>query len=165
MSSASSAAYGIKPLTLTPPPSGSNGSPGSTVKTNLATNNATQVRINKIGGSKRSFRGGSPGNGTITVNPLPATSVPVAGGPGQNPNDNNLNLTKNQATNYKQSELDGAVAYGGRRPKGRRQSLKGGWPAWRCMSGGRSRTCRRKGRRTCRKGRGRGKTCRGRRRK
>ena len=156
MSSESPSAYGMKPNTVGP----STGSIYSDGKIIQANNNETQNRA-KFGGKR--------GGGTITVTPLPHTGMRETGRGGNTSNGNNVAATTTQASLFKQSELDNNVGQSG----GRRRSLKGGWPAWRCMSGGmsggmsrgRSRGKIRKRRTTCRKRKGRGKTCRGRRRK
>ena len=159
----SASAYGYPPQTFKPPPPGSNGSIYSNGAAISANNAELQNKTNKFGGSKRSFRGGAAD--LITV---PAMNVPYREtGAGANTTSANLtNSTKAQAEIYANKQYDGCVGSkdatcgqaGGRKKRGMTKSLtslRGGWPAWGCMSGGR--------RRTCRKRRGKCKTCRKRR--
>ena len=160
--STTASSYGVQSQKLAAPPIGSNGSIYSNGKAISAQNASAQNR-GKFGGAA-----------SIVVPPV---SVPYreTGSGSQTTSANITNSTKAQSQIFADKKFDNCVGVSGpcggqsggrrRKPKSVRRSLIGGWPSWRCMSGGTRRTCRRKGRRTCRKGRGRGKTCRGRRRK
>jgi hypothetical protein len=165
-------AYGMQPQTVAPPPPGSNGSIYSNGAAISKNNAELQNTTNKIGGSKRSFRGGAAE--VITVSPM---TVPYReAGTGDNTTAANLtNSTKAQSEIYANKQYDLCVGSkdatcgqsGGRKKRVMRksltnqQSLRGGWPAWGCMSGGKRKTCRKRKGKTCRKRRG--KTCRKRR--
>ena len=154
-------AYGMPQQTVRPPPEGANGSIFSNAAVSSANSAALQNKTNKLGGSKRSFRGGA------AVIPVPAMTVPYREtGAGANTTSANLtNSTKAQSEIYANKQYDGCVGSkdatcgqaGGRKKRGMTKSLtslRGGWPAWGCMSGGRRRTCRKRRGKTCRKRRG-----------
>jgi hypothetical protein len=142
-------AYGLPPQTLAPPPPGSDGSIYSNAAA-ISKNNAEIQNKSKFGGSRRKLRGGAA---SITVPPV---SVPYKeAGAGNNTTSANItNSTKVQADLYAAKQYDACVGSSdpscGQQAGGKKRKLKGGWPAWRCMSGGKS---IRKSRGKCRKSR------------
>ena len=146
--SVSASAYGMQPQTVAPPPPGSNGSIYSSGAA-ISKNNADMQNKAKFGGSRRSFKGGAA---SIVVPPVQVPYKEV--GAGNNTTSANItNSTKAQADIYANKQYDACV--GSTNPScgmsgGKGRSHKGGWPNWRCMSGGKRRTNKRTTKRSCR---------------
>ena len=137
---------GVKPMLVAAPPQGSNGSIQQ--NNNALTNQNTQRQMSaRFGGSRKVLKGG------LVVPPV-KVSYNDTGVGNTNTSANITNSTKVQADLYAAKEYDsqvGPVQKAGRSSKSHR--LTGGWPAWGCMSGGKTRSkCRCK---SCRKSRSR----------
>jgi hypothetical protein len=135
---------GIKPMLVAAPPQGSNGSIQQ--NNNALTNQNTQRQMSaRFGGSRKVLKGG------LVVPPV-KVSYNDTGVGNTNTSANITNSTKVQADLYAAKEYDsqvGPVQKAGRSSKSRK--LTGGWPAWGCMSGGKTHSkCRCK---SCRKSR------------
>jgi hypothetical protein len=137
---------GIKPMLVAAPPQGSNGSIQQN-NTALANQNTQRQMAARFGGSRKVLKGG------LVVPPV-KVSYNDTGVGNTNTSANITNSTKVQADLYAAKEYDsqvGPVQKAGRSKKSRK--LTGGWPAWGCMSGGKT---RRKYRcKSCRKSRNR----------
>lgn len=137
---------GIKPMLVAAPPQGSNGSIQQN-NTALANQNTQRQMSARFGGSRKVLKGG------LVVPPV-KVSYNDTGVGNTNTSANITNSTKVQADLYAAKEYDsqvGPVQKAGRSSKSRK--LTGGWPAWGCMSGGKTHSkCRCK---SCRKSRSR----------
>jgi hypothetical protein len=151
----SSSAYGVKPMVVPAPPSGSNGSIQQN-NTAITQQNTQRQMAARFGGSRKILRGG------LVVPPVQISYKET--GVGNTNTSNNITASaKTTADLTASAEFDKEVApvqKAGRksRSKGRSKSrsksrkLTGGWPEWGCMSGGRkSRKCRCKSCRSRRK--------------
>ena len=155
--------YTPPPQQLAAPPSGSDGSIYGNSNAIAANNADAQNSLSKIGkgGSRRRFKGGA-----TNLNPAPAPIVvpPVQvpykeAGTGSNTTSANVsNSTSVGATLSANSQFDACVGSSnpacGQVAGGRK--IKGGWPNWGCMSGGKRsgkrKSCKKsKSRRKCRK--------------
>ena len=134
---ASASDYGVKPMVVAAPPSGSNGSLQQN-NTAITQQNTQRQMAARFGGSRKILKGG------LVVPPVKVSYTET--GVGNTSTSNNIIASaKTTAGLHAQADLDknvGPVQKAGRkksRSKGRQ--LVGGWPAWGCMSGGRKR-CR-----------------------
>jgi hypothetical protein len=138
---------GIKPMQVAAPQPGSNGSIQQN-NTALTNQNTQRQMAARFGGSRKVLKGG------FVVPPVKVSYTET--GVGNTSTANNVTgLAKTQADLDAQAKLDSDVGpvqpvqKAGRSSKS--HSLTGGWPAWGCMSGGKSRRkCRCK---SCRKSR------------
>lgn len=142
-------AFGVKSMQVSAPQQGSN---GSIYQNNTAiTNQNTQRQMAaRFGGSRKILKGG------LVVPPV-QISYKETGVGNTNTSSNVTSSAKTQADLTASAKFDKQVGpvqpvqKAGRRrklTKSRSRKLTGGWPAWGCMSGGKSRkTHRRKSRR------------------
>lgn len=134
---------------LAAPPPGSDGSIYSNGKAIAANNAETQNNLAQIGkgGSRRRFKGGAATNLNPAPAPAPIVVPPVQvpykeAGVGSNTTSANVsNSTTVDATLSANSQFDACVGSSnpacGQVAGGK---IKGGWPNWRCMSGGNKRS-------------------------
>ena len=138
-------AFGVKSMQVSAPQQGSN---GSIYQNNTAiTNQNTQRQMAaRFGGSRKILKGG------LVVPPV-QISYKETGVGNTNTSSNVTSSAKTQADLTASAEFDNQVGpvqpvQKAGRKKSRSRKLTGGWPAWGCMSGGKSRkTHRRKSRR------------------
>lgn len=138
-------AYDIKSMQVPAPPPGSN---GSLQQNNTAiTNQNTQRQMAaRFGGSK---------GGAVVVPPV-QISYKEGGVGNTNTSSNITNSTKTQADLFAAQKYDNEVGpvqpvQSAGQKKSRSRKLTGGWPAWGCMSGGKSRRRRKTHRRKSRR--------------
>jgi hypothetical protein len=149
--------FGMPKQQLQPLPPGATSIRDSGIVTQNMNSKLQNTLINgKTGGSKKHYLKG--GASSILVQP-----VPVNGLNNTQTQQNYTNLTQAAAVQNRQAAYDGLVGQnqsatavvaaqqsaisGGRaKRKSRRKTLRGGWPKWGCLSGGRRKS--RKNRRT-----------------
>lgn len=140
-------AYGVSSMQVPAPPLGSN---GSLQQNNTAiTNQNTQRQMAaRFGGSRKILKGGA-----VVVPPV-QISYKEGGVGNTNTSSNITNSTKTQSELFAAKEYDNQVGpvqpvqkAGRKKSRSRSRKLTGGWPAWGCMSGGKSRRRRKTHRR------------------
>jgi hypothetical protein len=122
----------VKPMVVSAPPQGSNGSIQQN-NTALTNQNTQRQMAARFGGSRKKQRGG------LVVPPVKVSYVET--GVGNTNTSNNVTASaRTQADLSAQAKLDSDV--GPIQPiqkAGKSRRLVGGWPAWGCMSGGKKR--------------------------
>ena len=126
---------------LAPPPLGSDGSIYGNSSAIAANNAQAQNKLANIGGSRRRFKGGA-----IVVPPVQTDYKD----PGNMTKANVSNSTIVGASLNANSQFDACVGSSNPACGQAGGKIKGGWPNWRCMSGGR-RSKRSTRKRKCRK--------------